>query len=884
MAKSKKKGLVEKVGGKKKNGNNKINPFEVKINRQKQKVVGGKLMVHDRGMPGVSRSKAIEKRKETLLVEYHKKGKKNRLEDRRFGENDPEMGLDEKMLQRFTKERQKSHDKANLYSLNDEEELTHYGQSLSEIEKFEDPTFSDEDDDEDKGRIGAKMVAEEHFGGFLSKRDEDGDDGKQKTWKERMEEIIAKSKKAKYERQHEREQNIELTSQLDEQWKELHALVAGNSAAKKKTEDDSQLKKAADDYDVMVRELMFEVKGKPSDRLKTEEELAKEEAERLSSLEEDRKRRMAGVFEEAPSQTHQSADSLDDCFSLKKKDHVRFEVAFKDGQLLKKAEDDSPDEVAGSEVEENKPEESESSEDEDAEEQSEDEDGEEQSEDEDADGMEGASDLESDQEDETEDEKKDQEEAELKETKLKPKKAILKKAEAFHEVLQERKKVMEEARKEIPYTFEAPSNYEGLKALLEPYEDQDKLIVLERLRKCHHPSLAEGNKAKLESLFGLLLELVGDYATEEPPRFSLINNVVQHLYELSQMSPLATGTMFHQLIQKKQSDLSSYMESHAGCGLYPSLDTLIHLKLITTLYPTSDFYHHVATPATLYMSQILTLCPINTRRDIACGLFLCNIFLEYVSFSKRYVPEVINFLCGCLFMASEKVDGKIESVLPPFKPIGRNVGFLELTTGDKAKNISFSAVRMSDVFSKKRALHLGTDEFRIGSLNQILTLLKKFFCIYKDLPCSSEIFKPVKYFAEKLNLRYYPEELKNKVKDIIDIIVSHGNGRKCLTMDRQLPPALKMFEPQFQEVFEDRKKHAGSREQSEKQRLIHKHKKEMKGAMRELRRDATFLANVKLQESLSKDADRKRKVKELFADLASQEGDFQALKRQKPKK
>ena len=61
MAKSKKKGLVEKVGGKKKHGNGKINPFEVKINRQKHQVVGGKLMIHDRGMPGVSRSKAIEK-------------------------------------------------------------------------------------------------------------------------------------------------------------------------------------------------------------------------------------------------------------------------------------------------------------------------------------------------------------------------------------------------------------------------------------------------------------------------------------------------------------------------------------------------------------------------------------------------------------------------------------------------------------------------------------------------------------------------------------------------------------------------------------------------------------------------------------------------------
>ena len=42
------------------------------------------------------------------------------------------------------------------------------------------------------------MVGEEHFGGFMTKKpDELGPDGKPKTWKERMEEIIAKSKKEK---------------------------------------------------------------------------------------------------------------------------------------------------------------------------------------------------------------------------------------------------------------------------------------------------------------------------------------------------------------------------------------------------------------------------------------------------------------------------------------------------------------------------------------------------------------------------------------------------------------------------------------------------------------------------------------------------------------
>ena len=44
----------------------------------------------------------------------------------------------------------KGHDKSGLYNLNEDEELTHYGQSLSEIEKFENPVSSDDDDNDGK--------------------------------------------------------------------------------------------------------------------------------------------------------------------------------------------------------------------------------------------------------------------------------------------------------------------------------------------------------------------------------------------------------------------------------------------------------------------------------------------------------------------------------------------------------------------------------------------------------------------------------------------------------------------------------------------------------------------------------------------------------------
>ena len=45
-------------------------------------------------------------RNETLLVEYKKLGRGNKVIDHRIGENDPTMSFDEKMAKRFAFERQ----------------------------------------------------------------------------------------------------------------------------------------------------------------------------------------------------------------------------------------------------------------------------------------------------------------------------------------------------------------------------------------------------------------------------------------------------------------------------------------------------------------------------------------------------------------------------------------------------------------------------------------------------------------------------------------------------------------------------------------------------------------------------------------------------------
>ena len=76
------------------------------------------------------------------------------------------------MLERFTRERQRE-SKGALFNLDEEDELTHYGQSLSKLDDFDNIGLGLDDDDEGGGQIDSRTVQKAHFGGFESDEDDE---------------------------------------------------------------------------------------------------------------------------------------------------------------------------------------------------------------------------------------------------------------------------------------------------------------------------------------------------------------------------------------------------------------------------------------------------------------------------------------------------------------------------------------------------------------------------------------------------------------------------------------------------------------------------------------------------------------------------------------
>uniref|UniRef100_A0A5F9CJ22 NOP14 nucleolar protein n=1 Tax=Oryctolagus cuniculus TaxID=9986 RepID=A0A5F9CJ22_RABIT len=755
----------------------------------------------------------VFQRTQTLLKEYKERNKSNVFADRRFGEYDGSMSPEEKMMQRFALEQQKHHEKKSVYNLNEDEELTHYGQSLADIEKHHDVVDSDSDA-EDRGTLSAELTAA-HFGGgggllHKSASQQEGKAGEHpKSRRELIEELIAQSKQEKRERQAQREDALELTEKLDQDWKEIQTLLSHRKPKAEARERKETPK--PDAYDMVVRELGFEMKAQPSNRMKTEEELAREEQERLRKLEADRLRRMRGRDEgdSRKEPQHASADDLDDGFVLDVDD--RRLLSYRDGKM--NVEDDVREEQSqegsGTESEE------------------------EGADSEESDGPDSHSDLESNTGSEGEERPGGQQ-------RQTPQRRVTSGEPGA-------------AGAELPYTFAAPESYEALRSLLSGRPMEEQSLVVERIQKCNHPSLAEGNKAKLEKLFGFLLEYVGDLATSDPPDLRVIDKLVVQLYNLCQMFPEAASSAVQFVLRDAMHELQERLETR-GRAAFPGLDVLVYLKIAGLLFPTSDFWHPVVTPALVCMSQLLTKCPVLCLRDVVKGLFVCSLFLDYVSLSRRFIPELLCFLLGILYTATPNRPSRGYTLVHPFRALGKNSELLLVSDQEDVATWQRGSLPLHWASGLRAQTAAEANHTRLSCLAVCLALLKH------AVPLAALL-------TQHLADCSHPGELQELCGSLLSDLEPCAQLYRPLTCERTKPVPLKLFTPRLVKVLEFGRTQGSSRAEQERRRLIHKHRREFKGAVREIRKDNQFLARMQLSETLERDAERKRRVKQLLGSL-----------------
>ncbi|KAL0938950.1 rRNA maturation protein [Colletotrichum truncatum] len=839
-----------------------FNPFDLKHNPRGPKFEvtsnrppTGAAAKGINGRPSVAKSIGEQRRRETLLVEMQKRNKVGGILDRRFGENDPAMAEEEKMIERFAREKQRTHKKTSLFDLEEAEplgELTHMGQSLT----FDDSALADDFDEDDLGGFESddsdmlrKRLKRVRNAGMGEDGEETGEEQpeRKKTKKEVMEEVIAKSKMYKYERQVAKDEDDDLRRELDKELPNLQALLfSRGNVDTDETNDSGKLIAGVDratfnkDFDLRLKKLVQDRRAAPTERTKTDEEKAEEESKRLRELEEKRLKRMNGEpvssdeededeeMEDQP--TEQPAfefinpEEEDEDFGLGKGIKTRptaTELGFDD-------EDDfiiEDDLVAsGSDLELVSEEEEDS-------------------------------DEEADSAGEGEDEDEDDEFT----------KGLLNEEEAKSSVFATApasgKMAVDGDSSELPFTFPCPQNYEELQALVQKYPSDKLPTIVQRIRALYHPKLDSRHKEKLGNFAKALVDLVGSSRSKASPSFQALESVIRHIHSLAKMFPVEIAVQYRSHLEEISQERP--LALHVG--------DLTLLTAIGSTFPTSDHFHQVATPAMLTIGRYLGGKIPQTLGDYAVGIYLSTLALQYQQFSKRYVPEVMSFCLNTLCALAPSAVPASGSF-----PIHEPADGVRLTSARKSdlrrlspNDCSATAVTGKEAESTKAAL-LSTTVQVIGAAADTWTGKSSFY----------ETFQPALDVVAHLNSKScrakFPEALgeqieksKSKLERMLKIAQL---SRRPLELQHHRPLAIKTYIPKFEDSFDPNKHYDPDRERAEMAKLKAEHKKERKGAMRELRKDAQFMARENLRIKKVKDEAYEKKYKRLVAEIQNEEG------------
>ncbi|KAG1759400.1 nucleolar protein 14 [Suillus occidentalis] len=850
----------------------KLNPFDVKVTKLKHDV-GGRKIKGSKGQPAQSKQAGIQQREMTLLREFQDRGRVGGVVDRRFGENDPSMSLEERMLERFTKERQRA-SKSTIFNLEGEEQLTHYGQSLSNLDDFDDVgLLMDEDEDDDQGQPDRDIVGRAHFGGFDDEDETDHNSDRKKSKAEVMAEVIAKSKEHKARRQLEKVQEESMRHQLDDDFDSLRSLLfapdaqptdsnvaalggSGNQPDIPSVDIDEQM-----DYDRQVRELAFDQRAQPKDRTKTEEELALEEKEALEKAERQRRRRMLGDDGEdsddggknhGKRKRERGGDDLEDDFLG---DELwggigsgLGEVGINDQAV---AEGDSEEEDEDEGVDE---------------------------------------DVDEDEETDNEDENSEAEEG--NESNFDSEAGSVSGGD-FHEITTSQKsaklKPPGSSQHELPFTFPCPKSHEEFLEIIGQTDDTDVPIVVQRIRTLHHPSLSPENKVKLQNLASVLVDHVLYITSPPAPRFTLLNSIIPHLYALCRSYPIESAGIFVEKLSLMHKNLERGLSRGAlelGTRTWPGSAELSFLRTTGVIWSSSDMSHPVISPARLLMGAYLGLCRVRSLTDITSGLFLSSIFLQYEELSKRLVPEAINFSINAVLHLAPSSLKNVASIPGSFpSPDFRSDLCVPLAINiKKSKHLDFRTPNLYRLLTGDNY----QEQDKLDLLGLAFRLLDRFSEMYKSLDGFIELYQPVLDILRKIDITKLSEGVRMQASSLQDrltrLLKFSRQARRPLLLQAHKPIPIPTYIPKFESRSSSYlRRHDPDHERNEASKLRYQLKQEKKGAIRELRKDAKFLAAVEHKQQTEKDRAYKEHMNKAFSSLEGERAEQKAMDREKAK-
>lgn len=413
-----------------------------------------------------------------------------------------------------------------------------------------------------------------------------------------------------------------------------------------------------------------------------------------------------------------------------------------------------------------------------------------------------------------------------------------------------------------------------------------------------------------------------------------LDEVARHLVELTELPSMngVVGRAFRAQINKIRAEVEQPDATTRA-------DHLLTFKLITNIFPTSDFRHNVVTPSLLLMCETLSRVAVIGAADIVRGCFLTSLLLHSVNASKRFVPEILTFLhatlingCGIQRSPEEQQKAKKDdaalatsqlfSVTPSATRLrsslqSRQMNFvpsadlacwaplLQVAKAKKGKSTPASTADVdlhlplqwlflpnsASVFASSAS---GPTRAQMASFSTLLQLVHQSAQLWQQLPSYAELFTPIMdaighILSQQKSGAFAP--LPSVLQQYLDHLhqylvgsVQHSISLRVPLAASLAPLALKQHNPLFVEGYNPTKDYDPVKERAQAKELSHKLKREKKGALRELRRDTQVVVQQQRQLQAAYAAEREAKRKEVWNQMEEQQRDTNLLARASKKK
>jgi nucleolar protein 14 len=182
--------------------------------------------------------------------------------------------------------------------------------------------------------------------------------------------------------------------------------------------------------------------------------------------------------------------------------------------------------------------------------------------------------------------------------------------------------------------------------------------------------------------------------------------------------------------------------------------------------------------------------------------------------------------------------------------------------------------------------------FPLTLLHTFVTLTSKISTLYATKSAYPALIAPLIHGLQHTSTTFLPLSLQTFIEATLDSFrTTHTTSltsRRPLLLHTHRPLPIKTSLPLFDASYNPSRHNNASDPDSERRalnKLRAEHKAEKKGAMRELRKDANFLARQQLKEKRERDEEYERKMRRVVGMIQSEEGkeanDYDRIRRKR---